>query len=249
MSIIQNAMSFFQPRNANQPADAIQQPAQTANGQQSQAATPNVDPTKVTPDPTAQVSPLDSFATLWEPKKVDPEAPKEFDPSNIFQLNQESMQKALAQVDFAKGITEDQVAAITAGGPEAVKALGAILNSATRETMSAATMASAKMIESALTSASGAMDGKINNQVRQNQIASHLQEVNPIVNHPAAAPMIQAMQTQLAAQFPKASPAEIAQKVQDYMGAFAAVATGKPQAEAEAAKAAAGTDWESYFKG
>lgn len=249
MTIKNSVMEFFMPRNANVPAAEAPQPQQTANGQQATAATPGADPTKVTPDPTAQVSPLDSFSALWDPKKPEEGAEKPFDPSNIFQLNQESMQKALAQVDFAKGITEDQVAAITAGGPDAVKALGAILNSATRETMSAATMASAKMIESALTSASGAMDGKINNSVRQNQIASHLQEVNPIVNHPAAAPMIQAMQSQLSAQYPKASPQEIAQKVQDYMGAFAAVATGKPQAEAEAAKAAAGTDWETYFKG
>lgn len=249
MSVKSSVMDFFRPANANIPATETPQPQQAANGQNATAANPAADPTKVAADPTAQVSPLDTFSNLWEPKKPVEGAPPEFDPSNIFQLNQESMAQALAQVNFASGITEDHIAAITAGGEGAVKALGEMLNNTARQTMGAATQASAKMIEKAMTSASGAMDGKINNQVRQNQIASHLQETNPIVNHPAAAPMIQAMQTQLAAQFPKASPAEIAQKVQDYMGAFAAVATGKPQAEAEAAKAAQGTDWESYFKG
>ncbi|MNB92246.1 hypothetical protein D3C87_725670 [compost metagenome] len=245
----ESVMNFFRPAAANTPADQLQQPQQAAHGQQLQAPTPGADPTKVTPDPTAQVSPLDTFAKVWEaPPKVEGAAP-EFDPSNIFQLNQESMAQALAQVNFAGSITEDQITAITAGGEGAVKALGEMLNATARQTMGAATQASAKMIEKALTGASSAMDGKINSQVRQNQISSHLQEVAPIVNHPAAAPLIQGLQHQLAQQFPKASPAEIAQKVQDYMGAFAAVASGKPEAEAQAAKAAAGTDWEQFFKG
>lgn len=249
MSLKNSVMDFFRPAAANTPADQLQQPQQSNNGVQSQAANPTADPTKVTPDPSAQVSPLDDFAKVWEAApKIEGAAP-EFDPSNIFQLNQESMAQALSQVNFASGITEDQVAAITAGGPEAIKALGEMLNNTARQTMGAATQASAKMIEKALTGATGALDGKINSQVRQNQISSHLQEVAPIVNHPAAAPLIQGLQIQLATQFPKASPAEIAQKVQDYMGAFAAVASGKPEAEAIAAKAAAGTDWEAFFKG
>lgn len=249
MSLIESAMSFFQPRNAATPASQMQAPAPTPNGTQVQNPNPAADPTNVPADPTAQVSPLDSFSKLWEPKPVDKDAPPAFDPGNIFQLNQESMAQALSTVNFASGISEEQVAAITAGGPDAIKALGEMLNNTARQTMSAATQASAKMIEKAMTSATGAMDTKISNTVRQNQIASHLQETNPALNHPAAAPMVAALQAQLASQFPKSSPAEITQKVQEYMGAFAAVASGKPEAEAEAAKAAAGTDWESYFKG
>ena len=249
MSIKNSVMEFFRPSAAATPVDQLQQPQQTAHGVQATAANPGADPTKVAADPSAQVSPLDSFAKVWEaPPKVEGAAP-EFDPSNIFQINAENMQQALSQVNFASGITEDQISAITAGGEGAVKALGEMLNNTARQTMGAATQASAKMIEKALTGASGAMDGKINAQVRQNQISSHLQETNPIASHPAAAPLIQGLQHQLAQQFPKASPAEIAQKVQDYMGAFAAVASGKPEAEAQAAKLAAGTDWEAYFKG
>lgn len=249
MAGMESVMNFFRPAAAQTPVDNLKQPTPAANGVPAAAATPNVDPTKVAADPTAQVSPLDGFAKLWEAKPVDKDAPEPFDPGNIFKLNNESMAQALAQVDFAKGITEEQVSAVQAGGPEAVKALMEMLNNTARQTMGAATQASAKMIEKAMTGASGAMDQKINSQVRQNQIASHLQETNPALNHPAAAPIIQAMQIQLATQFPKASPQEITQKVQEFMGAFTAVASGKPEAEAEAAKLAAGTDWESYFKG
>lgn len=248
MSGLESVMNFFRPAAAQTPATEMQQPQQAANGTAAQAPNPQNDPTKVT-EPATEVSPLDGFKDLWEAKPVDKDAPPAFDPGNIFNLNQESMNKALAQVDFAKGITEDQINAIQAGGPEAIKALGEMLNNTARQTMGAATQASAKMIETALTGASTAMDGKINNQVRQNQIASHLQETNPALNHPAAAPLINAMQTQLASQYPKASPQEIAQKVQEFMGAFAGVASGKPGAAEEAAKATAGTDWEQYFKG
>lgn len=249
MSGLESVMNFFRPAAAQTPATELKQLEQTPNGTQATAANPAADPTKLQGEAGKEVSPLDNFANLWEPKKpIEGEVP-DFDPSNIFKLNQESMATALAQVDFTKGITEEQVAAIQAGGPEALKALGDMLNNTARQTMGAATQASAKMIESALTGASGAMDKKITTQVRSNQIASHLQEVNPALSHPAAAPMINALQAQLAAQFPKASPQEITQKVTDYMTAFAGIASGKPEAAAEAAKAAQGTDWEKYYQG
>lgn len=243
--IIESAMSFFQPRNAGTPATELAPPTQASNGQQLQAPNLGQDPVKE----AKEANPLDGFSKVWEaPVKVEG-APADFDPSNIFQLNQESMQKALASVDFAGSITEDQVAAVQGGGPEAVKALMSMLNNTARQTMGAATQASAKMIETAMSGAAGSLDGKISSQVRQQQITSHLQDTNPAINHPAAAPMIHALSTQLTQQFPKASPAEISQKVQEYMTGFAALASGKSDAAAQAAKSAEGTDWEQYYQG
>ena len=245
MAGLESVMNFFRPVAAQTPVTELKSPEAANNGQQSQAANPTVDPVK----DAKEANPLDGFSKVWEaPAKVEGAAAP-FDPGNIFSLNQESMQKALANVDFAGSITEEQMTAIQAGGPEAIKALGVMLNNTARQTMGAATQASAKMIETAMSGAAGSLDGKISSQVRQQQVASHLQETNPAINHPAAAPMIQALSNQLTQQFPKASPAEIGQKVQEYMTGFAALASGKPDAAAQAAKSAEGTDWEQYFTG
>lgn len=242
---MESVMNFFRPAAAQTPATELKQPDPTPNGQQAQAANPAADPVK-----DAKVAdPLADFSKVWEaPVKPEGAAP-DFDPGNIFNMNQESMQKALATVDFAGAISEDQLAVIQGGGADAVKALGAMLNNTARQTMAAATQASAKMIETALTGAQGSLDGKISSQVRQQQVNSHLQDTNPLLNHPAAAPMVNALTSQLTQQFPKASPAEIGQKVQEYMNGMAALASGKPGAAEAAAKSAEGTDWEQYYIG
>lgn len=245
MAGLESVMNFFRPAAAQTPATELSNPIQTQNGQQAQAAVPGADPVKEAKD----AGPLDGFEKVWEaPAKVEGAA-EPFDPGNIFNLNQESMQKALASVDFAGSITEEQIAAIQGGGAEAVKVLGVMLNNTARQTMGAATQASAKMIETAMSGAQGALDGKISNQVRQQQVNSHLQDTNPLLSHPAAAPMVQALTSQLTQQFPKASPAEIGQKVQEYMNGMAELASGKPGAAEAAAKSAEGTDWEQYYTG
>lgn len=241
-------MDFFRPQAAQTPV-AQQAPAgSTENGQQQQVANPTADPTKVAGAEPEKVSGLDAFKDVWQTKPKEEGAPEEFNPSKIFDLNQESMNKALASVDFTKGITEDHINAIQAGGPEAMKALSEMLNNTARQTMGAATQASAKMIESALTGAQGSLDRKINTQVRSNQVASHLQESNPALNHPAAAPLVKALQTQFESQHPKANPQEISEMVTKYMVGFADLAAGKKQETSEEAAPGAGnTDWESYF--
>ena len=245
MAGLDSVMNFFRPAAAQTPVTELNNPATANNGQPTTAANPSADPVK----DAKEANPLDGFSKIWEaPVKPEGAAP-EFDPGNIFNMNQESMQKALAAVDFAGSITEDQMTAIQGGGQEAIKALGVMLNNTARQTMGAATQASAKMIETAMSGAAGSLDGKISSQVRQQQVNSHLQETNPLISHPAAAPMIQALSTQLTQQFPKASPAEIGQKVQEYMTGLAALASGKPDALAQAAKSAEGTDWEQYYTG
>lgn len=245
-------MDFFRGTPASQQA-AQQPPQQAPNGQPTAPANPAANPTAVAgsePEKVSaqdEVSPMDAYKDLWQtPVKKDGE-PEEFNPSAIFNLNRESMNKALESVDFAKSVTQEQAAAIQAGGTEAFGALQQILNSVARETMGAATTASAKMIEQALTGATGALDKKIDSQVRQKQVSSHLQELNPALSHPAAAPMLEALKTQFTNKYPQASPAEIAKMTTDYATQFAGMMAGKPQKEDPAAVPKGETDWDKFM--
>lgn len=250
---VASVMSLFRQAPAPTP---IPQPPQTANGQQQQAPAPGTDPTQVqgaAGDPslpgmqvpaTKEVSPLDSFADIW---KTDPNATKdEFNPSAIFQMDSQKMAEALAQVDFAKSITAEDMAAVQAGGPEAMQAMMGMLNKASRETMGAAVKASASMIEQALTKASGAMNGQISSQVKLNQVTSQLQEANPALSHPGAAPLVEAMKQQFTNKYPQATSSEIAQMTQKYLTGFAQMAAGK-QPEPVAKKGEEEQDFSSFF--
>lgn len=240
-------MDFFRPGAAPQPAPTTAQQTQpTQGGQQQQAPTPSLTADPVTADPAAVADPMDKFKDLWTPPAKVEGAPAEFNPSAIFDMNPESIAKAVGQINFAEGITAEQLQAITAGGDDAIKTFAQILNQSSAKAMQLSTQAAGKMIEKAMTDASGAMDKKINSGVKLNQVNSQLQELNPALSSPAAAPMVQALTSQLTQKFPMSSAAEISGMVKEYMTNFAEIAAGKKEPVADPATAGK-TDWDAYM--
>jgi len=241
-------MDFFRPGTAPVPqANANQQQQPTQNGQQQTPANPSLQQDPVAADPAAAVDPMEKFKDLWAPVVKPEGAPADFNPSAIFNLDPKSMQEAVGNINFAEGITADQLTAIQAGGDEAVKAFAQVLNQSSAKAMSLSTQAAAKMIEKAMTEASGAMDKKINSGVKLNNVNSQLQELNPALSSPAAAPMVQALTTQLTQKFPMSSAAEISGMVTEYMTNFATIAAGKKEPVVDPATAGK-TDWEQYMQ-
>lgn len=246
-------MDFF--RTTPVAAPQQQQQQQPQNGQQQQPADPSMQQ-QVVADPNAStvvVDPMDSFKDLWAaPAKVEGQE-DEFNPSAIFNIDPATMQEAIGKINFAEGVvTQQDLEAITAGGPEAMTAFMKALNGTGAKAMQLATTASAKMVEQAMTRASGAMDKKIASGVKHNQVSSAMQELNPALSHPAAAPMVNALRQQFVNKNPTATPTEITTMISTYLDNFAGIAAGKkedPAATAAAAKAAEGTDWAKYFEG
>lgn len=247
-------MDFF--RTAQQPAVPANQPApQQTAGQPQQPAQPGMTQT-VNPDPNAAPAPtpdpMDAFKDLWAaPVKVEG-AEEEFNPAAIFNIDPATMQAAIGKINFAEGVvTQEDLAAITAGGPEAMQAFMKALNGTGAKAMQLATTASAKMVEQAMTRASGAMDKKIASGVKLNQVSSAMQELNPALSHPAAAPMVNALKAQFTAKHPTASPTEITTMISSYLDNFAGIAAGKKEevVDPAAATKAQETDWAKYFSG
>lgn len=214
---------------------------QTTNGLPVTPANPAADPTQV----EEQVSPLDAYKDLWENKPPAEGSSPEFDPSNMFNTDPAKMREAMQQIDFTKSINPADMEQVLQGGEGAVKALVNILNSTNRETLNAAIMASANMVQSGFTRAVPALDGRVNRQVRDHQVTSQLQETNPALNHPAAQPMIQAVKAQLLQKYPQASSAEITRMTNEYVGGFAATFAAKPEATPQSSSKE--TDWSQYM--
>lgn len=240
-------MDFFRPGTAPTPqANPQQQQAPTQQGQQQTPPNPSLTQDPVAADPAAQVDPMDKFKDLWTTPEKKDGAPEEFNPSAIFNMDPESVAKAVGGINFAEGITGEQLAAIQGGGEDAVKVFAQILNQSSAKAMSLSTTAAAKMIEQAMTKATGAMNGQITKQVKLNQVNSEMQTLNPALTSPAAAPMVQALTSQFTNQFPMSSASEISSMVKEYMGNFAALAAGKKEPEAADASTA-GMDWDKYM--
>lgn len=238
MKVVNSVMDFFRP---GAPAPTAQPTTvQTSAGQQVTPAEPKLEQEPVVVDP------MEKFKDLWAPVVKPEGAPADFNPSQIFNLDPKTMQEAVGNINFAEGITPEQLQAIQAGGDDAVKAFAQVLNQSSAKAMSLSTQAAAKMIEKAMTEASGAMDKKINTGVKHNQVNSQLQELNPALNSPAAAPMVQALTTQLTNKFPMSTAAEISSMVTEYMTNFAAIAAGKKEPVVDPVEAAK-PDWESYM--
>lgn len=239
-------MDFFRPGNANN-QQPVTQPQQTTNGQQATAPQPGMQQQVPPVDLAPLVEPagdLDTFKDLFAPVVKDANAPAEFNPSAIFNLDPAAMQEHISKIDFASAVTKDQLAAITEGGEGAMAAFVQAMNGVAQKTFQTSTIAAGKMVEQAMSQASQAMDKKIDGQVKQNQVSSKLLETNSALSHPAAAPIIAMIKSQLITKYPAASADDIAKLANQYASEFANVAAGKKEtAESQVPK---GTDWDQW---
>ena len=141
-------MDFFRPANANN-QQPVAQPQQTTNGQQATAPQPGmqqqVPPVDLAPlaEPAGD---LDTFKDLFTPAAKDPNAPAEFNPSAIFNLDPAAMQEHISKIDFASAVTKEQLAAITEGGEGAMSAFVQAMNGVAQKTFQTSTIAAVRWL-------------------------------------------------------------------------------------------------------
>lgn len=195
----------------------------------------------------AELNPLDRFKELWAaPKEGDP-VPANFDPSKMFQIDPSKIQQEVSKINFAGSVTPEMLNAIQAGGEDATKAFAQAMNAVAQQTFAQSMLASAKLVEGALTQANNSLDSRIEQRAKQFQASNSLRETNPALAHPAAAPIVTALEQQFAQKHPTASPSELTRMAQDYLSTFASVAAGKKEEPAHTKKAPDDVDWEAFF--
>lgn len=266
MSIFDALLKLAPGQNANPPAPAAQPTQQQQQQQQQQVQgntpvpppAPNNSPANpgnqqfngATPAGTEQ-NPLDSFKDIWNPPAAAPAgAPAQQTQAVTF--NQQEVAQRLGQMDFMRFADQKDLVAVAAGGDGAVAALGNVINGVMRQAMLMQTGFAAQSANSAAEfaqqRASAGIPELVRGQLTQNQLVSE----NAAMNHPALAPMIEAMRQQFQSQYPKATPAEIAQHLNNYMqvvsGAFV------PKQQENAANGGQngqqqGNDWNNWFGG
>lgn len=236
-------MTFFSNIFGSPSTSSTAAPAAPTAASTAPTPAPTATPTPTpTPDPTT-VSPMDQFKSLWEP--VETQGTDTTLPQNIFAgADPAKMLEAARKVDFSKSIPPEVLTKITAGGPEAATAFAQALNDVSQRAYAQSSFASTKMIEQALAKFQEGLNSRLPGQIKQHAVADSIRELNPALQHPAAAPIMEALQSQMAVKYPNATVAEIRDMASQYLTAFAGSAL--PQKKADPVPAS--ENWEKFFE-
>lgn len=235
-----------QPAPGNNPTQVANPGNGLPSTHQSQTTPPNgviptegVQPPNVT-EPPGNQSPLDPFKDIWQtvtPNKDDPNSGPIFtapDPQKIMD--------AAKKVDFSKVVTPETLAQIAQGGEKAATAFLTAINQVSQLTYAQSAMATSKIVEQALDKQQQRYEANLPGQLKKLSAGDTLAS-NPLINHPAVAPLAGALTEQLQRKNPNATASEIAEQVGQYFNQMATAFT--PQKPA--AKVPASEDWGKFF--
>jgi hypothetical protein len=189
-------------------------------------------------------SPEDKFEKLWETPATDPNAPKSGADDNA--LTPEKMLEAAGKVDFKRVLDQDSLRKIAAGGEEAVAAMAELLNKTAQTVYGQSTVVAQKLIEQQVAKARDEFTAQLPSLVKKQNMADSLMTENPAFKKPSVAPVVTAIQNQLAAKYPNATASELNAMAKDYLKAAAEDFNPTPKKEPTATER--GVDWDSWVE-
>lgn len=197
-------------------------------------------------NPAAPASPLDQFTDLWNTAPLT-DAQKAAASNNVLAIDPQKIIAAAGKVDFAKVIKPEQLAAITAGGQGAAEAFAAAMNAVSQATYANSAIATTKIVEAALKQNQDKFDAALPGMLKKHNLSDSLRQDNPALNHPAAAPILQALESQITTKFPNATNSEIKQMAVSFLTSFASAANPATATQNKATEGAGEFDWDKDF--
>lgn len=249
-------MDIFRSNPAgNNQGQVANMPGQATQGNEATATNGVIPPNGMNPNPQVgeqnestgkkDESPLDSFKDLWnntDTKKDDSEKPilSSIDPKQVID--------AAGKVNFANVLNKDDLALVSQGGEEAVKAMARSLNAVAQAVYAQNTVSQAQIVQQAIDQLETKIGKTLPESIRRNMIDTAIAEENPAYSHPAAQPMVKLITEQMATKYPNATPAELAKMAKDYFNnSFEAITGTKPgsnnQQQTNQSKEQVDVDW------
>jgi hypothetical protein len=189
-------------------------------------------------------SPEDKFEKLWETTPPDPNKPPGDDSQN--NLTPEKMLEAAGKVDFKRVLDPESLRKISAGGDEAVAALADLLNKTAQTVYGQSTVVAQKLIETQVQKARDDFAAQLPGLVKKQNMQDTLLTENPAFKKPSVAPVVTAIQNQLAEKYPRATASELNQMAKDFLKQAAEDFNPTPKKEPTAAER--GVDWDSWVE-
>jgi hypothetical protein len=166
-------------------------------------------------EPAKIETPLDKHKDLFkvdekkDDGKPDPNAP-------LFNIDPAKMKDEVAKINFVQH--PEMAEKVQAAMKGDASAMLEVINFAAQQSFMRAAQLSASTSERAARTVQERMQQELPNHVRRISSAEALSEVNPVFDHPAMKPMVDAVRAQFESKFPDAAPREIAKMVNGYLG-------------------------------
>ncbi len=188
----------------------------------------NTDPSNsADPNKGATGSQLDSFKDLFKIPVDDKGQPvQQADPfaEPIFKLDPAALSAAASKANFTAGITQEQLQA----AQQDPQAMLQLMNKVAQNGFLGAVQSLTGVVEQAVQKNNQRMESALPDRIRKTQI-SQAQPKHPALSHPAAAPMVEALKTQIATANPHLSPDKVAEMSENYFLSFAGDITNHNQ--------------------
>lgn len=247
MSVGQMFQNLFSGNAA--PAPAAPAPAQPQPGNLPEQMTAGMAADPANPNVPANANPapaegLDKFNDLWKP--VESPAGQQADP--MFNVDPKQLMDAARKIDFAKVIQPAQLQAISQGGDAAVQAFAAAMNSVAQTVYAQSAHATSKIVEQAISKSQDNMRSELPQHIKRQSVSESLRAENPALTHPAASPILGALEQQMTQKFPNATSAEISRMAQDYLVSFSkAMQKPEPAQNNSTSSGSKDADWSAYL--
>ena len=195
----------------------------------------------------ASASPLDKLAGLWDTPTTKDGKPLVSAPDPltqpVFNFDPAKITASAATMDFTQGMDPTKVAAALGGD---AAAFAEVLNHAVRNAVVGVTVNSGNLINQALLTNNANVAASIPSHIKQNQLLT-FQDENPVMSHPAVAPLVNSLKQMAATKNPNASAAEIHKQIAEYMSGLSAALTAEtPAAKAATAAVPKEMDWSTF---
>lgn len=246
MSVMEKIFGGMFQQKANQPpppapAPTSNNPAQQTPSMQAQQSG-KTDANGVVPQGSqAPASPLEQFKEVWQPPTQVEEEP------NSFSATPEKIMEAAGKVDFTRILSKEALAKVQGGGDEAIQALAGLLNQTAQAVYGQSTVAASKIVEQALSQAEQKFAGKVPGLVNQKAAQAKLLANNKALSNPAVAPIVDMIQTQLAAKYPNATSDELADMASEMMKGAAQVFSPAPAPSQANKPVNSDQDWSDFL--
>jgi hypothetical protein len=196
--------------------------------------------TNLSKDGSTQSS-IDDFATLWQTDTTKADASGQ----PLFNVSQEKLLETARLQSFKEAASPEQLAAIAAGGEQAVAAMMQLMEGVTQRGYAQSVYATTKLIEGALNKSNFAKSDDLESRLRDVQLKQSLRESNPVFSNPAYAPLLKTAQQQFQVKYPDATAAELKAMAERYLTSMANELSPNKQTSSKT-KQRQDDDWSSF---
>lgn len=198
----------------------------------------------------APVNPLDKFKDIWQPPVgADGKPIPKKDTSVFGNIDHSKIVEAAGKQDFSKFVKPETLAAIAKGGPEAQTAFTAFAQDFGTNLFAMSASSTTQLIEKALATQRTQFQAELPGILKSVNLGENLRTKNPVLDHPAARPIVDGLKRSLTARYPDATAAELQTMAEEYFTTFASSMTPKQNSSEEGSKGSRSEsqDWSEFL--